>query len=250
MGILMILSFMLGMQYGSFVDNLRLYVSRGSGGMGLPRLGGQGGKGGDVWVVAKDGISLKKIKDKYPQKSFVAGVGTNSGYISVADLPGLIEAQINRGMGHTFLKHVEQTKQLLFVVDVQLSYKTPFRTAFEAIQLLMKELELYKEELRSKSVLAVNKMDLPVAEDKLKELVEQLQHPQDYTHLFPEGADPRRTVHFKHIIPVSASSGYGIQELKKCIRNSLEQATSQNEEDHREKLQELHSSSASKAVRR
>ncbi|MGH0169124.1 UNVERIFIED_CONTAM: hypothetical protein FKN15_056101 [Acipenser sinensis] len=156
MGILMILSnFMLGMQYGNFVDNLRLYVRGGSGGMGLPQLGGQGGKGGDVWVVAKDGISLKKIKDKYPQKKFVAGVGTNSGYISVADLPGLIEAQINRGMGHTFLKHVERKKQLLFV-----------------------ELELYKEELRSKSVLAVNKMDLPVAEDKLKELVEQLQHPQ------------------------------------------------------------------------
>ncbi|KAK6490781.1 GTP-binding protein 10 isoform X1 [Huso huso] len=353
-------------KYGNFVDNLRVYVRGGSGGMGLPRLGGQGGKGGDVWVVAKDGMTLKKIKDKYPQKRFVAGVGKNSGsqalkgdkgqdcevyapagisvttddgkvigelnqdgervlvgqggcggsfatgflpkkgqarqirldlkliadvglvgfpnagkssllsllsharpqiasypfttlrpeigkimfedykQISVADLPGLIEgAHVNRGMGHKFLKHVERTKQLLFVVDVngfQLSYKTPFRTAFEAVQLLTKELELYKEELMSKpALLAVNKMDLPDAEEKLKELVEQLQHPQDFVHLFPEGVVPRCTLHFNHIVPVSASSGYGIQELKKCIRNSLdEQATSQNEEDHREKLQELH----------
>ncbi|KAG9329386.1 hypothetical protein JZ751_005427 [Albula glossodonta] len=64
--------------YGNFIDNLRLYVRGGSGGMGLPRLGGQGGKGGDVWVTAKDGVTLKNIKDKYPHKRFIAGVGTNS----------------------------------------------------------------------------------------------------------------------------------------------------------------------------
>lgn len=69
------------MQYGNFVDNLRLYVRGGSGGMGLPRLGGQGGKGGDVWVVAKNSVTLKKIKDKHPQKRFVGGAGANSRFV-------------------------------------------------------------------------------------------------------------------------------------------------------------------------
>lgn len=46
--------------------------------MGLPRLGGQGGNGGDVLVVAKKDITLKQVKDKHPNKRFTAGVGSNS----------------------------------------------------------------------------------------------------------------------------------------------------------------------------
>lgn len=60
------------------MDNLRLYVRGGSGGMGLSRLGGQGGNGGDVWVVAAKNMNLKMIKEKYPQKRFVGGTGGNS----------------------------------------------------------------------------------------------------------------------------------------------------------------------------
>lgn len=46
--------------------------------MGLPRLGGSGGNGGDVWVVATNNMTLKKIKDTYPRKRFIAGTGENS----------------------------------------------------------------------------------------------------------------------------------------------------------------------------
>lgn len=46
--------------------------------MGFPRLGGEGGKGGDVWVVAHKKMTLKQLKEKYPQKRFVAGEGANS----------------------------------------------------------------------------------------------------------------------------------------------------------------------------
>ncbi|XP_029306503.1 LOW QUALITY PROTEIN: GTP-binding protein 10 [Cottoperca gobio] len=356
-------------KYGNFVENLRMYVRGGAGGMGLPRLGGQGGNGGDIWVVATKNVTLKKVKDMYPVKRFVAGTGANSsvralkgergkdkeivapvgitvttddgkilgdlnndgdrlmvvkgghggslysrfnptkgqikqirldlkliadlglvGYpnagksslltamsnatpqiadyafttlrpeigklmytdykqISVADLPGLIEgAHLNKGMGHKFLKHVERTKQLLFVVDVcgfQLASKTPFRSAFEAVQLLTKELELYKEELVLKpALLVVNKMDLPDAEDKLAELKEQLQNPDEFSHLIPDDMIPKNYINFKHVIPVSASTGFGVDRLKSCIRESLdEDAAMAVEAIHQERLQALRNDS-------
>uniref|UniRef100_A0A8C9PCF5 GTP-binding protein 10 n=1 Tax=Spermophilus dauricus TaxID=99837 RepID=A0A8C9PCF5_SPEDA len=343
-------------KYGNFIDNLRLFAKGGSGGMGYPRLGGEGGKGGDVWVVAHKKMTLKQLKDKYPQKRFVAGEGANSrvcalgskgkdceipvpvgisvtdengkiigelnkeedriliaeggiggkfltnflplkgqkriihldlkliadvglvGFpnagkssllsqishakpaiadyafttlkpelgkimyndfkqISVADLPGLIEgAHMNRGMGHKFLKHIERTRQLLFVVDIsgfQLSSQTQYRTAFETIILLTKELELYNEELQKKpALLAVNKMDLTDAQNKFHELMNQLQNPKDFLHLVEKQMIPERNMEFQHIIPISAITGEGIEELKNCIRKSLDEHANQENDAH------------------
>ena len=37
-----------------FIDKLFVYLKSGAGGNGLPKLNGIGGKGGDIWITAKE----------------------------------------------------------------------------------------------------------------------------------------------------------------------------------------------------
>lgn len=103
--------------------------------------------------------------------------------ITMADLPGLIEgAHRNLGLGHRFLKHVERTKLLVFVVDIngfRLGPAYPHRKPSETIALLNKELELYGKDVLSKpALLVVNKMDTDGAEKNWKILESWLQNYQ------------------------------------------------------------------------
>ena len=59
-----------------------MYVRGGPGGQGLPKYGGIGGRGGHVYVVAKEKSSLKKLKSLFPEKRFIAGKGENSRYVT------------------------------------------------------------------------------------------------------------------------------------------------------------------------
>lgn len=76
---------------------------------------------------------------------------------SVADIPGLVAgAHENRGLGHEFLRHVERTATLVYVVDV-----SGGRDGKEDLDILMRELELYEPGLSKRpSCVAANKMDM------------------------------------------------------------------------------------------
>lgn len=90
-----------------------------------------------------------------PQRTFV-----------MADLPGLIRgAAQGKGMGIRFLKHIERTKVLLFVLaadeeDILATYT-----------MLQKELQAYKQNiLAKKSLVAISKIDL-VSDEVVERLV-------------------------------------------------------------------------------
>lgn len=128
--------------------------------------------------------------------------------ISVADLPGLIEgAHKNIGMGHNFLKHIERTKLLLFIVDVQgfrLSVKHNCRSCLETVILLNKEIELYKPDLLNRpAMIIINKMDTNNAENIFKEIKPMLEDLPSYVSNCPEEMQPEQVVRFDDIMPTS-----------------------------------------------
>ncbi|OQR95749.1 GTPase [Thraustotheca clavata] len=88
---------------------------------------------------------------------------------SVADLPGLIEgAHKNVGLGHDFLRHIERTKILLYVLDTA---GTEGRDPISDFEHLQNELELYAPNITSRpSLIVANKMDEPGADTNLMRL--------------------------------------------------------------------------------
>lgn len=108
--------------------------------------------------------------------------------VAVADIPGIIQgAHLNRGLGISFLRHIERCRVLLFVLDM--STTEPW-TQF---QHLCYELDQYEPGLsqRPQAIIA-NKMDLPEAREKLETLKSHVT---------------------QRVIPVSALSGQNTEEL-------------------------------------
>lgn len=157
--------------------------------------------------------------------------------ISMADLPGLIEgAHVNVGLGHSFLKHVERTKVLLFIADIegfQLSTKYPKRSCLETVLLLNKELELYNSELLEKpAILAVNKMDLKGADETFNIVKESLKDIHKFIEKMPEEVRPNNLISFQDIVGISAlKDKKSIEDLRQLLRKRLDQYADENNPD-------------------
>ena len=118
--------------------------------------------------------------------------------IFIADIPGIIEgAHRNRGLGFEFLRHIERTKLLLFVLDAS---GIDGRNPSDDYRVLRSELSKYNPELLERPYLIVlNKIDAEEAEANC------LQFYQD----FP--VDPAL------VYQISALRGDGIKELRQAI---------------------------------
>ncbi len=107
--------------------------------------------------------------------------GSEGKRLLIADIPGLIDkASENRGLGISFLKHVERTSILIFLIEL-----APFeeRDPFEEFLMLRRELSQYNPALLEKPFLvALNKID----QEETSSLIESFKerYPFDPATLF------------------------------------------------------------------
>ncbi|KNC86468.1 hypothetical protein SARC_01378 [Sphaeroforma arctica JP610] len=108
--------------------------------------------------------------------------------IKIADIPGIIEgASENVGMGHKFLRHIERTKGLVFVVDVNgfsLNVDDTHRSAAVCLEQLVNELARYSDGmlLTKPCIIVVNKIDTLEYSDKLASAIPDTSVDPDETH--------------------------------------------------------------------
>lgn len=117
----------------------------------------------------------------------------------VADIPGLIDgAHDGVGLGHEFLRHIERTRLLLFVLDMG---GTDGRDPLEDFRSLQTELRLYNPELGKRPFRVVaNKMDAPGADQALEQFRAET------------GVAP---------FPAIAELGEGVDEIKTALHSLI-----------------------------
>ena len=127
---------------------------------------------GKSTLISKISAAKPKIAD-YPFTTLVPNLGIvrykDFQSFVVADIPGLIEgAHLGKGLGIKFLKHIERTKALVFLIDATLIPYKENKT--EDFDILYSELKGYDEKLLNKPILVCfTKVDA-LTEKQKKEL--------------------------------------------------------------------------------
>lgn len=122
-----------------------------------------------------------------------------------ADVPGLIEgAHEGVGLGDEFLRHIERTRVLVFVID---GSGQEARDPLADLRVVRHELEQYRQDLLERpTVVAFNKMDMPEA--------------REYWEVFREEMERVGL----EATAVSAASREGIVELIRLVADKLRSA--------------------------
>ncbi|MEL5721711.1 MAG: GTPase ObgE [Treponemataceae bacterium] len=129
--------------------------------------------------------------------------------IILADIPGILEgASTGYGLGTRFLKHIERTSGLVFLIDLSND------DYLKAYSILEKELVSYSDSLKTRPRIVVGtKLDLPETAERLKKLQANFIN-----------TDIR-------VLGVSVFNRWGLDELKKTMVELLEA----EEKKHQEK---------------
>jgi len=176
---------------------LELKLLADAGLVGLPNVG-------KSTLISRISAARPKIAD-YPFTTLVPNLGVvavdSEHSFVVADIPGLIEgASQGAGLGHRFLRHVQRCRVLVHLLDAG---QTPVDDPLGDFHRINAELAAFDPSLAEKpQIVALNKMDLTGAEDLVPLLRQGL----------PEC----------EVIPISAVTGRGLEELKWAVFRMLQ----------------------------
>lgn len=164
---------------------------------------------GKSTLLSRLSAARPKIGD-YPFTTLVPMLGvavlSDERTFVVADMPGLIEgAHAGAGMGIEFLRHVERTRVILYVLDAS------DERAMETFGMVRGELGAHEASLLAKtSAVALNKMDL-VDDGRAKALERELAG---------QGVS---------VFPVSALTGRGLHELMEGLYRMVTECESRKD---------------------
>lgn len=152
--------------------------------------------------------ALTRVKVKiapYPFTTLKPNLGyiqSGSSKILIADIPGIIEgANQNRGLGIEFLRHIERTRLLIYVLDAS---GIDGRNPAADFQILRNELTAYNPELLERPYLVVlNKMDV--------------EESQEFSERFREECNPDPALLFE----ISAANRTGLDPLIEAIERII-----------------------------
>ena len=141
---------------------------------------------GKSTLISRVSAARPKIAD-YPFTTLVPNLGVvevapGQSFV-MADIPGLISgAHRGAGLGHEFLRHIERTRVLVFILDCS---GFEGRDPVEDYETLLEELRLYRSDLLERPrIIAANKVDVSGA----MEIVSSLQERIDDIEVFPISA--------------------------------------------------------------
>jgi GTPase len=130
---------------------------------------------GKSTLISRISAAKPKIAD-YPFTTLTPHLGVvrldDERSFVVADVPGLIEgAHRGEGLGHQFLRHVERTKVILYVVDVSSASGRP---AADDLDVIRRELGLFQAAMLDRpQIVAANKIDSLDEPERLERLRER-----------------------------------------------------------------------------
>lgn len=160
---------------------------------------------GKSTFISRVSAARPKIAD-YPFTTLVPNLGVvevapGESFV-MADIPGLISgAHRGAGLGHEFLRHIERTRVLVFILDCS---GFEGRDPVEDYETLLEELRLYRSDLMERPrIIAANKVDVPGAMENVSSLRERVKD-------IP-------------VFPISALTGEGVDQLVNKVYQTISQ---------------------------